>query len=135
MAKSHGKKARLSIQSAAGVLTDISPYINDTGLARSVDTAEVTVLNVDDKSYVAGLRGATVPLNGFFDPTFDALMEGILGMERTFQYDPAGSTSGLPRYTGSMLVTAYETSTGTGGAASVTGSLQVTGAVTRGTVP
>lgn len=131
MAKSHGRKARFSIQAAGGSLTDISPYISDTGLARAVDAAEVTVLNQDDRTYVPGLKGATIPLTGFYDPTFDALMEGILGQERTFQYDPAGTGSGLPRYAGSCIVTAYEVGTGTGGAATATGSLQVTGAVTR----
>jgi predicted secreted protein len=137
MAFSHGKDAILKVDTAAGVLTDISPYITGVTLSREQDTAEVSVLGADDKQYMAGMRGATISCDGRFDPTFDALVEGLLAANSItdFEYYPVGLPIGptKPKYAGTMIVTSNEIGTSIDDSASDSVEFMVTGAVVRTT--
>lgn len=141
MAFSHGSKAKISVDNAAGTLTDISSYVSSIGMPQSLDTASVDVMGSTSKQSVTGLSEGTVTLDGKFDPTLDALMDGIkygltAGGMITIRYDPQGnSATGLPRYTMEAWLTSYEVSTDVGDAASWTATFSVTGAITRSTTP
>jgi len=134
VAKAHGKKAVLKVRDSGGTLTDVSRYLTSTGLPRDVDLAETSGLGQDDKTFVAGLRGATIPLEGSFDPTVDELLEGLLGLEAgsTFEYYPQGTTRDLPLYSGAILMSSYESTSDLGAAGRISASFTVNGAVTRG---
>ena len=75
----HGKAAVFKIADSGSTLRDVSNVINSAGLSRSVDTAEVTAYGAGDKAYIAGLRDATIPIEGLADPTVDGYLTGILG--------------------------------------------------------
>lgn len=140
MAFSHGSKAKFSLDNNAGTLTDISAYITGISMPRSIDTAEVSVMGNTAKQYVTGLEDGTFSLDIKFDPVIDALLDGIKfgitgGGTVSFRYDPAGSTTGLPRYSGECWLTGYEVGTDVGDAATISVSLQTTGGITRSTVP
>ena len=102
-------------------------------IARSVDTAEVTAFGQNDKAYIAGLRDATIPLEGFADATVDGYLAGILGWGTPVAWEvyPSGSATGLVKYSGSAILTKYETQTSVSDAVKISGELQVTGAITR----
>lgn len=108
MAFSHGSKAVFKIQNAAGVSTDITVYLDDITLPRSVDTAETTTLGKLSKTRIAGLKDASLSGEGPYDPVIDALLDGILGMLRTFEFHPAGTATGTVKYSGSCIVTGYD---------------------------
>lgn len=130
---SHGKAAVVKVADNGGVLRDVSNVANTTGLARSVDTAEVTAFGQNDKAYIAGLRDATIPLEGFADATVDGYLAGILGWGTPVAWEvyPSGSATGLVKYSGSAILTKYETQTSVSDAVKISGELQVTGAITR----
>lgn len=130
----HGSKAVFKIGNASNTLTDISQYLTSVQYSPEVDTAEVTTLGATAKAYVAGLRDATISIEGIFEPAVDALLSGIIGLDaRSFEYGPQGSTTGNVKYSGSCILTSYEVSTGLDGAGTFSAEFQVTGAVTRGT--
>lgn len=140
MAFGHGSKAKFRLDNNAGTLTDLSNYTSGVSMPRSVDTAEVSVLGNTAKQYVPGLEDATLSVDFREDPVVDAHLDGIKfgitgGASVTFQYDPQGSTSGLPRFGGECWLTSFELNTDVGDAGTISASFQITGGVTRTTVP
>lgn len=57
----HGKGVRPLIRQY-----DFSPFLNNVTVSASMDPAEVTTFQDNDKNYIAGLRDVTVSFDGFF---------------------------------------------------------------------
>lgn len=136
MAFEHGKGSVFKLDNSGGTLTDISAYLNNVDFSRDIDTPESTVFGNNDRTYIAGLRGATISLTGFWESAnADALIGTILGQVATldWEYGPGGSASADIKYTGSAIVTNYSVSAPVDGIVTFTCDLQCTGAITRGT--
>lgn len=135
MAFVHGKDSVFKIDNAAGSLTNISTYVKDCSLAQSVDVPETSTFGDNAKTFITGLSSATFSINGLFDPTVNTVLAGITGSSTTksFEYGPAGSTAGLPKYTGEAILTSYGVSGDVSDAVQFTAEFQITGAVTLGT--
>jgi hypothetical protein len=141
MAFSHGKGAAFSLDNATGTLTDISTYLDEVSFPSSIETGETTTFQSPGgaKTYVPGLRDATFSLSGKFDPTLDALIEGVISAQAAgsaaadFAYGPAGSAAAAVKYEGAAWITGYDISTPVADVVTVSVDLQVTGQVTRGT--
>lgn len=132
---SHGKDAVFKIDDSGATLRDISSVINSTSLSRSAETAEVTAIGgSNSKSYIPGLRDATISVEGMADVTTSGYLDGVLGVVTDFEFYPAGTASGQVKYSGTAILTSLETGAEVGGAVSVSGEFQVTGDVTRTTV-
>lgn len=105
-----GTKVVLKIGNSTNVLTDVSAYANESGLTREIDSLEATTFGKTSKVYKAGLKDSSFTLSGEWDPTVDALLDGISGLsDRSFEYYPQGVGTGLPKYAGNCLLTKYET--------------------------
>lgn len=130
---SHGKDTVFKVADNGGSLRDVSNICDASGLARSVDAAEVTAFGNQDKAYIAGLRDATIPVSGFADPTVDGYFAGILGWSTPVAWElyPMGSATGKIKYNGSAILTRYESAPAVGDAVKITGELQNSGSVTR----
>lgn len=131
MAFQHGKEITFSIDNSGGSPTSISAYVTDVDFPQTVDTADVTPVGAtgDRKQYVVGLLDSNLTVNANWDPTLDALIDGILGQAAgTFDYSPDNGTTS---YTGEAFCVGYSQGGGTGGANTVTINFQVTGDVTR----
>jgi hypothetical protein len=130
----HGKDAVFKVDDSGGTLRDISNVLNSVSLSREADTAEVSALGTDDKAYIAGLRDATISIEGMSDVTTEGYLTGILGVVTDFEFYPAGEGAGEIKYSGTAILTSFESSAELGGAVTVSGEFQVTGGVTRATV-
>jgi hypothetical protein len=125
----HGKNTQISVDNAAGQLTDISQYCDNVDFpGLNADTAETTTFNADSKSYVPGLKGGTFSISGPWDETADAVLAGIHGKEGSFSYVPGGGTV---TYSGEAICTAYNIQSGIGGAVTFSASFQISGDVGR----
>lgn len=138
MAASHGSKATLKLDNSVGTLVDLSGYITSVAMPRTIDTAETSALADTAKEYVIGLEDGQITLEGNWDPTLDAHMNGVkrgLTGEASisYEYGPAGSAGGAVKYSGECFLTAYDQTSPIGDASRWTATLQLTGAVTRGT--
>jgi len=135
MAFVHGKDSVFKIDNSGGSLTDISAYVNSVDMPQTVDVAETTVLGKDNKTYIVGLKDATISLAGLWDSTVDAIFGAVLGQSATlsFEYSPEGTTSGNIKYTGEAILTSYSKNSPVGDVVSYSADLQVSDAVTRGT--
>ena len=63
MAFVHGKDSVIKIDNAGGTLTDISSYVNNVDFPITADVAETTVMGDDNKTYIVGLKDATLSIN------------------------------------------------------------------------
>lgn len=139
MAASHGSTAVFMLGTHAAPATpgNVSQYANSVGLSMSRDSAEVTTFALQSKQYIAGLKDATIPLEGPYDPTVDQQMWDLynFGDIVTWEYYPFGNTTGKIKYTGQAIITSYEVNSTTSDPNATSGELQVTGNVTRSTVP
>jgi len=87
------------------------------------------------KAAIEGLAGATISLNGDFDPTATtgpaAKLLGLIGNgSTTVVVNPAGTATGELKRTCTAILTAYAESSPVGGKVSFTSSFLVTGAPT-----
>lgn len=128
MAFVHGKDSYFKVAS-----TDLSAYLNSISVSRSADTAETTTFSSGTKTFIAGLKDATITLSGMFDATVYSTIAGWLGTSQTWEYGPAGSGSGKVKVSGSGIVTAVEMASAVGEAVTANITVQVSGAVTDGT--
>lgn len=135
MAFVHGKDSVFKIDNSGGSLTDISAYVNSVDMPQTVDVAETTVLGKDNKTYIVGLKDATISLAGLWDSTVDGIFGAVLGQSATlsFEYSPEGTSSGKVKYTGEAILTSYSKNSPVGDVVSYSADLQVSDAVTRGT--
>lgn len=135
MAFVHGKDSVFKLDNASGSLTDISSFVNNVDFPETADVAETSVLGASNKTYLVGLKDATIGLTGFFDATADAIFGAVIGQSATlsFEYSPEGTASGKIKYTGECILTNYALSSPVGDVVAYSGDLQVSGAVTRGT--
>lgn len=137
MAFGHGKNAVFKLDDSGGTLRDLSSYINEASMPRSIETAETTTFGVSggSKTYITGLNDTTISVSGLFDATADGYLAGVLGQSATlsFEYGPLGDTGGYVKYSGECIMTSYEVSSSVGDVVSASAQFQVTGAVTRGT--
>ena len=135
MAFVHGKDSVFKLDNASGSLTDISAFVNNVDFPETADVAETSVLGASNKTYIVGLKDATISLSGLFDATADAIFGAVVGQTATlsFEYSPEGTASGKIKYTGECILTNYAMSSPVGDVVAYSADLQVSGAVTRGT--
>jgi len=135
MAFVHGKDSVFKLDNSGGTLTDISSYVNNVDFPETADVSETTTLGADNKTYIAGLKDATISLAGLWDSTADAIFGAVVGQSATlsFEYSPEGTGSGAVKYTGEAILTSYAVSSPVGDAVGYSADLQVSGAITRST--
>lgn len=134
VAPRHGKGSQLSIDSTAGSLVNFSSGINEMSLSRELDTSDITTFQDNDKSYIPGLRGATLSFSGIFSSTHAEVLDGIIGRNSTatmsWEFSPDGSTaSGRHLLKGEGFLTSIEYGASVEDAVSLSGELLISGAV------
>ena len=135
MAFTHGKDSVFKLDNSGGALTDISSYVNSVDFPETADVAETTVLGDDNKTYIVGLKDATLSIAGLWDSTIDGILGAVIGQAATlsFEYSPEGTASGKVKYSGECILTSYAQSSPVGDVVGYSADFQVSAAVTRGT--
>lgn len=133
MAFKHGKSGVFNLADTADSPTDITAYVKDVGITRTTDVAESSVLGLTSKTYEPGLLDATISISGNFDPVVDAILVAALANKRAFFWGPQGSTSGLVKYSGTVICTSYNPDSPVDDVGNFSADFQVTGNVTRTT--
>jgi hypothetical protein len=135
MAFVHGKDSVFKLDNSGGTLTDISTYVNSVDFPETADVAETTTLGDGSKSYIVGLKDATLSISGLWDSTLDGILGAVVGQSATlsFEYSPEGTGSGAVKYTGECILTSYSQSSPVGDVVGFSADMQVSGDVTRAT--
>lgn len=136
MAKVHSKNTVFKVDNSAGSLVDISGSLDSIeGLPGSYESIDTTSFGDGGHKTILGFSNAKIQLGGSFEAATHTVLSGILGQDATvtFEYGPAGSTSGLVKLTGEGRLSQYSISEQVGGKASFTATVDVEGAVTSTT--
>jgi len=129
----HGKSTDFELDDTGGTSRSLANVLTSVDFPETIDTAETTAFGATSKSYIVGLRDATISVSGLWDATIDGYIIGTEPATRSFIFGPAGSTSSNVKYTGECILTNYSISNPVGDVVTFTIDLQVTGNVTRGT--
>lgn len=141
MAKAHGKDSYLQLDDSAGTLRDIGQYCDNIETDRSWDMAESTTMGLEDKEFLPGLGGGAITFSGKWDDAAttgpDVVLHGIGGLETSssFVFGPSGNAAGKVKYTGESYLENFKVSAPLEGVVKFSGTLRVTGAVTKGVFP
>ena len=135
VAPRHGRGTAFSLDSTAGTLVNLSSGLTEVSLSRDLDTAEITSFGDNDKSYIPGLRGATISLSGMFSSTHAEVLDGIFGVNstatRSWEWNPDGSTAASRHLLkGEAFPTSLEYGSSVDDKVSLSCELIVSGAVT-----
>ena len=101
MAHKLWKDMAIKLDNASGSPTAITSYVNQASPESTADLLEDTALGDTTRSYIEGLAGATVPLNGFVNATTEAMFGPLLGT-RTSVTKSFSFYNGLKYYTGEV---------------------------------
>jgi len=129
----HGKSTDFELDDTGGTSRSLSNVLTSVDFPETIDTAETTAFGATSKSYIVGLRDATISVSGLWDATVDGYIIGTEPATRSFIFGPAGTTSSNVKYTGECILTNYAISNPVGDVVTFSLDLQVTGNVTRGT--
>ncbi len=77
MNKTH-RDMRIRVDGATGTLTDISAYVNQQSLQRAINLLEDTGMGLEESTFLPGLGGTKMPLNGFVNTTTDAIFGPLI---------------------------------------------------------
>lgn len=140
MPKYHGKDSYFALEdSAATTLRAIGDYCDSIEEDFTVGMADSTTIGQEAKTFLPGLSESTISLSGKWDDTAtsgpDVVLSGNVGNDTSvgFEFGPSGNGAGKVKYSGECFVSKYNVSAPLEGVVKWTATLQVTGAVTRGT--
>jgi hypothetical protein len=129
----HGKTTDFELDDTGGTSRSLSNVLTSVDFPETIETADTTAFGSTSRSYIVGLRDASISVSGLWDATVDGYIIGTEPATRSFIFGPAGSTSSNVKYTGECIMTNYSISNPVGDVVTFSLDLQVTGNVTRGT--
>ena len=140
MAFTPGKNAWIMLDGVNGAGTNVSQYADSFSFPNPTDTHEVSAFGTNAKAFITGLTGGGQPsLSGPLDSAFAVIVANVAAAQAagsatsTLVYAPAGSAAALVKESAEVWITNFEISTGVGGRAEFSASMQITGATTVAT--
>lgn len=135
MAFSHGSVAKILVDGYT------APPVKEVSLEAECDTAETSILGTTDKTYVPGLRDATMSFSGIYDSdlvtpanAFAHKLNALQGSFTQCTYMPAGDVNGYPAFLVKGFLTSASIETSVDDMAGFEAELQNTTGLERGTV-
>ena len=134
MANTIFKDMTIKVDNAAGSLTDITAYLSSASIRSTQDLIEDSAMGDDEKSFLFGQAGATMPLAGMVNSTTDGIFGPLIGnrtsIMKTIQYT---ALSGVV-FRGEVLVGSVEYSGSTNSLQTFSADATFDGAITKTSV-
>ena len=122
------------IDGASATLVDIKAYCNQADLQRTLDLIEDTAMSDTNRSYLHGLAGTTISINGMVNTTTDGifgpLVNAATSITKTVEYKAYANRF----YNGEVLLTNVQYSGSTNSLQTFSVSATFDGAVNRTSV-
>ena len=72
----HGKSTDFELDDTGGTSRSLSTVLTSVDFPEVIETAETTAFGATSKSYIVGLRDATISVSGLWDATVDGYIIG-----------------------------------------------------------
>ncbi len=133
MATHFGSDGSVKLITTGGSPATVGELLNWT-VTMTTDAVETTSMGDTARTFQKGLSAGTGSMSLYLDPD-DAVQQDILqGDTIDAEFYVEGTDSGDTKYSGSFIVTSVERGTTMDGIATLNAELQLTGALTIGTV-
>ena len=134
MANTTMRDMGFKIDGASATLVDIKAYCNQADLQRTLDLIEDTAMSDTNRSYLHGLAGTTISINGMVNTTTDGifgpLVNAATSVTKTVEYKAYANRF----YNGEVLLTNVQYSGSTNSLQTFSVSATFDGAVNRTSV-
>ena len=129
-----GRDMGFRIDSSTGILKDLSGDVNSQSIQRSVNLLEDSGMGEEERTFLPGLAGTTLPINGMVNTTTEAIF-GPLIADNTSRTKTVEFKSHANRfYNGEVYVANYQVSGSPDSLETFSADLTFDGAVNRTTV-
>lgn len=134
----HGKGSSFNIDDIGTTQRDLSSFLNNIDFPQDAELADDTAFGDSSRSFVVGLKGASITLDGHFtvaDNEADDVLADLYsaGTNTPFEYWPAGTGASKVVYYGNGIVENHTITGNVGDLITFSTSIRVSGNVTRST--
>ena len=133
MATYFGSDGSVKLVTSGGSVATIGELLNWT-VTMTTDAVETTSMGDTSRTFQKGLSTGTASMSLYLDPDNAVQQDLLQGDSVDCEFYVEGTDSGDTKYTGTFLVTSVERGTTMDGIATLNAELQLTGALTIGTV-
>lgn len=136
----HSKLSIAKLDTAGGVLTDISTSCDTVDFPEELELVETTSFGSTSKSYIVGFADGKVTIGGSWSRAHHTMMAALKAAFRdgtinsaSFEYGPEGGDTGDIRIQCEVVLTSYKKNSAVKDQVKWEAELQITGAVTETT--
>ena len=133
MATYFGSDGSVKLVTSGGSVATIGELLNWT-VTMTTDAVETTSMGDTSRTFQKGLSTGTASMSLYLDPDNAVQQDLLQGDSVDCEFYVEGTDSGDTKYTGTFIVTSVERGTTMDGIATLNAELQLTGALTIGTV-
>jgi hypothetical protein len=135
MAFRAGTTTALYLSTAAGSVSNVSPWADSSSTDLSATQLDVSAFGTQAQAFLNGQTTGQISVSGPLDAAMHTIVAGLYsaGSSASFIYGPGGSVASQARLAGSVNVASYNVSTSASGRVEYSATLQITGAVAAGT--
>lgn len=133
MATYFGSDGSVKLVTSGGSVATIGELLNWT-VTMTTDAVETTSMGDTNRTFQKGLSTGTASMSLYLDPDNAVQQDLLQGDSVDCEFFVEGTDSGDTKYTGTFIVTSVERGATLDGIATLNSELQLTGALTIGTV-
>ncbi len=136
----HSKLSKVKLDTAGGVLTDISDSVDNIDWPEDLELVETTTFGATSKTYLVGFADGKVKLSGNWNRTLHTMLAALKAAFRdgtissaSMEYGPEGTDVGDIKKTCEVVMVSYNQTSAAKDAVKFEAEFQITGAVTETT--
>lgn len=134
MANTTNRDQDFKIDNAAATLTSIKAYLNQVDLDRTLDLIEDTAMSDTNRSYLHGLAGTKVSINGMVNTTTDGIFGPLVNAATSITKTVEWKSYTGRYYNGEVLITSVKYSGKTNSLQTFSADMTFDGVVNRTSV-
>lgn len=136
----HSKLSKVKLDTAGGVLTDISDSVDSIDFPEELELVETTTFGATSKTYIVGFADGKVSMGGSWNRTLNTMLSALKAAFRdgtitsaSLEYGPEGTDSGDIKVTCEVVMTSYKRTSAAKDQVKFEAEFQITGPVTEST--
>jgi hypothetical protein len=119
------------IDNSTGTITDIKSYLNQMDLKRAIDLIEDTAMGSSERTYIPGLGGNTLTINGMVNTTTDKIFAPLINAVTSVSKTVEWKVTTARYYNGEVFLSGVQYSGATNTLQTFSANLTVSGTLNK----